>query len=379
MTLDMRVANEFLESLIAHPTDATEVRGGENLFYPWRETDVYSSALHAAELEKDPARDFVVLNFADIQCHDGEAFSEVGEFAEETMDKLIRETKPDLITLTGDNAFDSFAYLRLIRFIDSYGIPWAAVMGNADHTGLVSEFWGAYQLAEAKNSLFDYGPKKDEDGDMGYGNYIVNITENGKIIHTVFFLDTHHEEEQVVGSYDHLTDDQIRWYRWAVGGIASEAGHTVPSSAIMHIPTPEYVDAWNAVHDAETGALKPPYDTAPYCCVNENFGNPTFNNGFFAACKELGSTKTMLCGHEHTNCFAIDYEGITLAYAMKTGYGCYWIKELNGGTTLHIASDGSADVKYHYIDPKQSEVKKFLLYYYGINKFSDGVTPKFEN
>ena len=197
MTADIRVINEFLESLTQHPKTPDEVRFGDTLFYDWDASIPYDSDLYAVEIEKDPDRDFVILNFADVQCHDGEAYSEVGEFAEETMDKLIRKTKPDLITLSGDNAFDSFAYLRLIRFIDSYGIPWAAVMGNADHTGLVSEFWGAYQLAEARNSVFDYGP-----AGMGYGNYIINITENGKILHTLFMMDTHHEEEMQEGSYD---------------------------------------------------------------------------------------------------------------------------------------------------------------------------------
>ena len=372
MITDMRVANEFLESLILHPASPGEVRGGENLFYRWSGDLPYSSEIYAAEIEKEPGRDFVILNFSDVQCHDGEAFSEVGEFAEETMEKLIVRTKPDLITLTGDNAFDSFAYLRLIRFIDSFGIPWAAVMGNADHTGLVSEFWGAYQLAEAKNSLFDYGPEG-----MGYGNYIINITENGKIIHTLFMLDTHHEEEMQEGSYDHLNDAQIAWYRWAVEGIAAEAGRVIPSTAIMHIPVPEYQDAWDSVYDRETGKLAAPYCDQEYCMLREKMGSPEFNNGFFALCRELGSTKTMLCGHDHINCYSIAYQGIALTYAMKTGYGCYWRPDTNGGTTLTVNGAGDVTVGYHYVDPTESKVKKFLLDYYGINRYADGVTPHF--
>ena len=372
MTADIRVINEFLESLTQHPAGPDEVRFGDTLFYDWDASIPYESDLYAVEIEKDPDRDFVILNFADIQCHDGEAFSEVGEFAEETMDKLIRKTKPDLITLSGDNAFDAFAYLRLIRFIDSYGIPWAAVMGNADHTGLVSEFWGAYQLAEAKNSLFDYGPRS-----MGYGNYIINITEHGKPIHTLFMMDTHHEEEMQAGSYDHLYDNQIAWYQWAVKGIAAEVGHTVESTVIMHIPVPEYQNAWDSVYDAETATLRPPYCDHTFCRVQEKMGPPSFNNGFFALCKSLGSTKNMLCGHDHVNCFSIDYEGITLSYALKTGYGCYWKPDTHGGTTLTVSADGHVKTEHHYIDPTESNVKKFVLEYFGINRYGDTVVPKF--
>ncbi|MBE6999734.1 MAG: hypothetical protein E7428_06070 [Ruminococcaceae bacterium] len=370
MTADIRVVNEFLDSLILHPKTPDEVRGGESLYYDWSPSLPFSSELYATEIEKTPGRDFVILNLADIQCHDGEAFSQVGEFYEETIEKLINKTSPDLITLTGDNAFDPFAYLKLIRFLDSFGIPWAPVMGNADHTGLVSEFWGAYQLAEAKNCLFDYGPKG-----MGDGNYIIHITENGKPIHTLFMMDSHHEEEMVPGSYDHFYENQIAWYRWAVEGIAREVRQVVPSTVFMHIPVPEYQNAWDAIQ-APDGGLIPPYNSHPFCKVHEKMGPPNFNNGFFALCKELDSTKNMVCGHDHVNCFSIDYQGITLTYGMKTGYGCYWERETNGGTTLTIDSDGLVKPEHHYVDPRESKVKAFLLEYYGINRYSEGVVVK---
>ncbi len=356
MTADMKAVNKYLELTVLHPASPHEVSDREKCFYAWSEELPYSSAVYAKEIEKNPAKDFVILNFADIQFHDAEMLSHVGEFSEETMDKLIKKTKPDLITLTGDNAFDSLAYLRVIDFIESYNIPWAPVMGNADHTGLVSEFWADYRLAHAKNCLFDYGPEG-----MGDGNYIINITENGKIIHTLFMMDTHHEEEMQPGSYDHLYDSQISWYEWAVKGIAAEAGSIVPSTVVFHIPVPEYQDAWDKASDSIKGK--------GFCKMHEKNGAPLFNNGFFDVCKSLGSTKNIMCGHDHKNCFSIEYEGITLTYAMKTGYGCYWERETNGGTALTVSSAGDVKTEHHYIDPSESKVKMFMLEYYGINLF----------
>lgn len=364
MKTDMKIAGEYLDMLVMHPASPDEVYG--ETFYKWSKDDKYSSAKYAVSVEKKLEKDFVILNFADIQCHDGEAFCHVGEFSEETMAKLIEETKPDLITLTGDNAFDPFAYLRLIEFLEKYSIPWAPVMGNADHTGLVSEFWADYRLSHAKHCLFGYGPEG-----MGDGNYIINITENGKVIHTLFMMDSHHEETQVKGSYDHFTPEQLDWYEWAVKGIAAEnGGNVVPGSVYMHIPVPEYRDAWESIHDEKTGELLPEFAAEPFCKVHESYGFPMFNNGFFELCKKLGSTKNMLCGHDHKNCFSIPYEGITLTYAMKTGYGCYWERETNGGTTLTVRSDGSTETAHLYIDPEQSQVKMFMLEYYGKNLFN---------
>lgn len=237
-------------------------------------------------------------------------------------------------------------------------------MGNADQRGLVSEFWADYRLTRAKNCLFCCGPKG-----MGDGNYIINITENGKVIHTLFMMDSHHEEEMQIGSYDHFYPQQLKWYKWAVKGIKAENGKTVKSSVFMHIPVPEYQDAWDSVFDAEKNELKEPYKSAAFCKLHENNGAPLFNNGFFELCQELGSTENMVCGHDHKNCFTIPYKGINLTYAMKTGYGCYWERETNGGTTVTVKSDGSSVTEHHYIDPKESKVKFFMLEYYGINLY----------
>lgn len=364
--MDFTVAAKYLKMLTEHPAAPEELPNGESLFYEWDPSLPYSSDVYATQIEKDPDKDFVILNFGDIQCHDGEAFCQVGEMAEETMDKLIRGIKPDMLSLSGDNAFDPLAYLRLIRFLDAYDIPWAACMGNADQRGLVSEFWADYQMAHAKNSLFDYGPKG-----MGDGNFIINIVQDGKTVHTLFYMDSHHEEMAPDGSeyYDHFWPSQIAWYEWAVRGIAAEEGHVVPSTVIMHMPVQEYIDAWKSAHDEKTGELKEPFRSMDFCKVHESFGTPRDNNGFFDKCLELGSTKLMLCGHDHINCFAIPYRGITLAYTMKTGYGCYWEKETNGGTTLSVDGNGNVAVGYHYIDPTKSRVKKFVIDYYGINLY----------
>ncbi|MBQ3888731.1 MAG: metallophosphoesterase [Clostridia bacterium] len=368
MHTDYEALGKYLDHLLRHPASPEEVADREPTFYEWNAALPYSSAKYARELPKEPGRDFTVLNFADVQCHDGEMMSFVGDFALETMQKLIDETKPDLITLTGDNAFDPLALLRLIDFLESFNIPWAPVMGNADHDGLVSEFWADYRLAHAKNCLFTYGP-----AGMGDGNYLVNVTENGQIIHTLFFMDTHHEETMRQGSYDHLCDSQIAWFRWAAAGVSAEAGRPVPNSVFFHIPVPEVRDAWNAAHGAD-GELLPAYRDEPFCKLHEKDGAPLFNNGFFNCARECG-TANILFGHDHVNCFSLPYRGVTLTYAMKTGNGCYWERETNGGTVLKIRSDGSTAVEQHYIDPRQTQVKRFLLEYYGVNQYE----PNFED
>ncbi len=329
---------------ILQPVGALVVNFGEdNFFSEWSATDEFT-ADYCIELEKDPDEDFVILNLADVQLKDELVYDEAGIKTEEMIDELIRETDPDLITLTGDNAWGTIAYIKLIHQIDSYGIPWAPIMGNHDGQCCINEFWAAYLLYDAENCLFEFGPE-----DMGYGNYIINITENGRIIHTLFMLDTHDGAEytlddgSTVGGYDHLWENQIEWYKWAVNGIAEITGSTVESSVFMHIPVCEYREAWVSCYGSdETGTL--PEDLAPDAIgvCGESPCCPPVNNGFFDVCKELGSTKNMFAGHDHANDFQIYYEGIRLNYTLKTGYGAYYTEGLVGGTVIEIGSDGSA-------------------------------------
>lgn len=328
--------------------------GMDSYFTQWSVSDTFDSEDYI-ELEKQPGEDFKILNLADIQLSDTKAYDDYGTYTWELITKLVEDHQPDLITLSGDNAWDTMAYLETIEFIDSFDIPWAPVMGNHDGEGCISEAWAAYNLVQAENCLFQFGPE-----DMGYGNYIINITENGEIVHTLFMMDTHDSDEfvledgTVVEGYDHLWSNQQKWYEWAVKGIENLAGKTVESTVIMHIPAYEYIEAWEMVSiesdESEMGVLNPEYaDIAGGRCYELSCPSPV-NNGFFDLCKELGSTKTMLVGHDHVNDYYVIYEGIKLAYAVKSGFGSYWRDDMIGGTTITINEAGNAILENHYYD-----------------------------
>ncbi len=340
---------------ILSPVGAWISNFGEAAFFDeWSAEDKFNADF-CVEIEKDPNEDFVVLNLADVQLDDDELYDTVGEDSMAHVAKVIEDLNPDLITLSGDNAWGTITYLELIKLVDSYGIPWGAVMGNHDGQGCISEFWAAYHLAQAENSVFKFGPEG-----MGYGNYVINITENGEIIHSIYMLDTHNNRDyeidgQTVNGYDHLWDEQMDWYKWCVEGINDLAGKNVQSTVIMHIPVYEYYDAWHAVAsdiDEANGKLGviTNYTDEAYGRRGETGGHPPVNNGFFKLCKDLGSTKDMIVGHDHDNDYSIVYDGIRLTYAVKTGYGCYFTEDMLGATTLSIHSDGTTTLKQNHYE-----------------------------
>lgn len=327
--------------------------GGQARFFEnWSETQQFTED-YAVELEKDPDSDFKILNLTDIQLNSFQGYDEKGQIAKKTIDKLVNDVQPDLITVTGDNAWATDTYIKFVNDIDSYGIPWAPVMGNHDGQGCISEFWCAYEMYKKDNCLFKFGPK-----DMGYGNYIINITESGNIIHTLFMMDTHSgvEEDNINGTkgsgYDHLWQNQLDWYKWAVNGISTIAGHTVESTVFFHIPVYEYKLAWNDAYDTENNCFKEAYKDTSFGVNHEDVCCASQNNGFFRLCKDLGSTKNMVCGHDHINSSSIPYNGIRLTYGLKCGAGCYWEEEMSGGTLITVNSKGNAEIQHIFVDPK---------------------------
>lgn len=342
---------------ILAPVGAWIMNFGESAFFTeWSAEDEFTTDFYI-EIEKEPGKDFVLLNLTDIQLDDDELYTSLSDDSFALITKLVEDLDPDLITLSGDNAWGTMTYLETIKLVDSFGIPWAAVMGNHDGQGCISEFWAAYHLAEAENSVFEFGPEG-----MGYGNYLINITENGKIVHSVYMMDTHNNreyetEDGTIGGYDHLWDNQMDWYKWCVEGTNAIAGYNVPSTVITHIPVVEYYEAWHAVAtdideaNGKLGFIENPTDDA-YGRRGETGGHPPVNNGFFDLCKELGSTKHMIVGHDHDNDYSIVYEGIRLTYAVKVGRGCYFTEDMMGGTTLTIGSDPEGTINQLYYAEK---------------------------
>lgn len=323
-------------------------------FEKWDESKTFTRD-YAFEVEKDPDKDFVILNLTDIQLNEREMKSEYGEMAKAIVDRLVEETNPDYITITGDNGSGCYTYITLAKWLDSYGIPWSIVMGNHDGQGVPNEYWCARSFVTAKNCNFKLGPKN-----MGDGNYIVNVTQNGKIIHTMFMMDTHSNAKKgsinyVEGTdgYDHLWENQLSWYKWAVNGIKDINGGVVESTVFMHIPAYQYRLAWYSHYDEDNKCYRPEYANDDFGVNHEWICSAEKDNGFFDLCKELGSTKTMVVGHDHVNCSSILYDGIRLSYGVKCGAGCYWEPQMSGGTTITIDSEGHATVAHHFIDASE--------------------------
>jgi len=131
---------------------------------------------------------------------------------------------------------------------------------------------------------------------------------------------------------------------------------------IMHIPIYAFREAWAAAvkPDLDPKSVTPETSADPANWNEEYAGSfgvkyegicsyPA-DEGMFDVMLELGSTKHILCGHDHVNNYVINYKGVKFVYSLKTGAGCYWNPILNGGTVLSVTENGVSDLWHEYID-----------------------------
>ena len=322
-------------------------------------------------LQKDPNRDFRVLNLTDPQLDDGDwAENRKGrKLLEYTVNSLVERTRPDLITVSGDISYGGHetAYKSFGKFLDSFGIPWAFVFGNHDVQGGPEALEKAAELlASGGKSLFEPGERA-----LGCGNYVISIEQNGKPLHALIMMDSHDRREYtdqnggVCLAWADVSPEQIGWYRERVKELSALGAEE--STLIMHIPLYTYHEAAKAAfkEDIDLKAV-PPFDGGQKGYFNEGYEDSfgvmyegvcsyPEDNGFFDVIKECGLTKTVLCGHDHVNSFAVTYKGVRLVYSLKTGMGCYWDPRLNGGTLLTIDNAGKLSAKHVFVDASELE------------------------
>lgn len=317
-------------------------------------------------LQKKPGKDFKILNLTDTQLA-SEEWAEGHKnraILVNTVTQLVKDVDPDLITVTGDLAWagEIEAYDGLADLLDSFERPWAPVWGNHDNQG------GPEKIEALVERYLAHPFCIYEKGDpaIGNGNYVIAIEEEGRVVEGVIMMDSHdrmpyvNAEGKEEEAWAKIIPGQIEWYRAQVEMLNSLGCRD--TTVMMHIPIYAYREAWNAAYKAE----KDPVSIAPEQGADPSNWNEGYegsfgvryegicsypaDEGMMDVIVDLGSTKHVVSGHDHVNSFVIPYRGVKLIYGLKTGAGCYWKPELNGGTVLRVTENGVEELWHQYVD-----------------------------
>lgn len=303
------------------------------------------------KINKNKNKDFVILNLTDFNLDENDWNNkDTIKLLNDTIDELVEKTHPDLITFSGDFSAANYphCYEKTRKVFERINLPWTFVLGNHDNQcgeEVASSLCDI--LTKDKNCLFEKGDLK-----LGVGNFVIQICEDGNPIYALVLMDSHDRKEIVDENgnkklvWSNLSKEQLEWLEHTVLNMK------LKTTLITHIPIWEYKEAIKKAYKESVDKKTLTYEQSlsSECwnlgfessvgVVHEGVCSYPFNGGEFNALKRSKYIELMLVGHDHINNSIIEYEGIKLAYATKTGSGCYWEKELNGGTLLIINKDG---------------------------------------
>lgn len=304
----------------------------------------------------DKRGDFVIMQCADMHMKSDDGIQTAKNNVYPYLNHFIDEYAPDLLVLTGDNTSNSGGSLEPMReladYLDGFAIPWAPVFGNHEHADF-SGSGGVDAMAEifesADNCLYKANTdimRYSGDGGLINGNYTVSIKENGKLVYTLFMMDSGPE-------YSYFSEEQTDWYRETVetisranyGAFDLATNKVVPSMLFAHLPVPEYEIAAKAILGGEGyGKIPDEYGSGEN---RETAIGQSKNIGFFELMKLYGTTN-MFVGHRHTNSGSLMYENINLTFGVKTGENNAHDDDSVGATIITIGSRGVTVEQCYY-------------------------------
>ena len=316
-------------------------------------------------LDKKQGTPFKILNLADVQATLQELNGENAKHTAiiiGTIRELIERTSPSLITLSGDQSWcgDVEANHILASLLDEYGIPYACAWGNHDQDA------GLDKLDRVIDEYFTHALFTYENGpsELGRGNYVIAIREGEQIVCALIVMDTHNRAPYTENGVERMawakpTMEQYRWYIEQIKALKALGARD--AIILTHIPIYAYRLAWDAAFCGEDHSTLTTEQSEGGECWREGYKSSfgvrkediacyPEDDGFFDIIKEHGLTSNYLCGHDHVSSFSIEYEGVRLTYCLKTGPGCYWKPELNGGTLITIDESGVCDLHHEYVD-----------------------------
>lgn len=319
------------------------------------------------KLEKTKGVDFKVLNLSDPQLGAAEWDESAPQrkLLVDTVNELVSRVRPDLITVSGDLAWagSDVSYGSIGKFLESFGIPWTVVWGNHDNQKGPEWVEHVVQMyTEHAHFIYERGDEK-----LGNGNFVIGIEEDGKIVEGLIMMDSHdrmpytYPDGTVKNEWAKLIPEQITWYSERVNELKALGCND--TTVILHIPIYAYLPAFGEAFDNRFDPMQVSVEeSAAGVCWNDGYKDSygvkwdpisvyPEDEGMFDEIKKLGSTKTVLCGHDHKNNYVINYKGVRLAFSLKAGAGCYWHGKLNGGTVLQIDDSGVKAIVHEYVKP----------------------------
>ncbi len=341
-------------------------------------------------VDVEEGREIRVLQLTDTQIIDasqarpGRTGVDYENWVPENMNKacfkyitqVVNVYKPDLIIMTGDLVYGEFddagtSLIALIEYMDSLQIPWAPVFGNHDNESKMGVDWQCDQLEYSEYCLF----KQREI--CGNGNYTVGLKQGGKLVRVFYMMDSNGcgaaSGQSLINGHTEtsagISSEQIDWFLDDAKKIKRQFP-SVKLSLACHIQPAIFATALEYYN--YSGQSSVPIDIDGFEGKREGdfgyIGSPLKNpwDTYNVAWEAIVEAKvdSVFVGHEHCNSSSVVFEGVRLAYGLKTGlydranyrtktgeiissYSWSVGEAIVGGTAITLSSEGEISDTYH--------------------------------
>ncbi|KAK8810699.1 hypothetical protein WA158_007274 [Blastocystis sp. Blastoise] len=259
---------------------------------------------------------FKIMQMTDLHIGDDQ---EKDDLTEIQMRNLIEFEKPDLVVVTGDfiagtawnhtKGWFKSKWIQATRPFETMKVPYVYLLGNHDDEGELNRKEIITLDMQNKYSLTQIGPEEC----LGAGNFFLPLygsTNMTKVVSTLWFFDSMGYDCNGIKGYGCVSNSTVNWYLKESYRLQHVHGLT-PGLAFQHIATRQFMDAWNKPEYIKLGEK------------HEVTGCSSSESGEYDAFVYRNEINGLFVGHDHVNDYITNYNGIYLAYGMKTGFGGY--------------------------------------------------------
>jgi len=278
-----------------------------------------------------------------------------------TIEKAIESTNPDLVVFGGDNIgghwdemtneYALWCIESIISAVKKHNLPLAIVFGNHDGQ---NEDIAPLLSKEIQMSIYmQYGNFRgcfNEADVYGCGNYHLNIlaSDSDEAKWNVWCVDSNDYVRNPDFSvtdygYDTVHADQIKWYEDTVRAEKEKYGRTIPAVLFQHIPVNQEFDfiekcgEKEADYGSDGNFFRAKSGELKEGMLRESPCPPMFDRSQFESWVKCGDIKAAFFGHDHTNTFRFEKDGISLYQTIGCGYESYGCER--GGRLITLFED----------------------------------------
>ncbi len=331
----------------------------------------FSIASSAVEIEnplKFKNGEFKIMHICD--CQDGfPAIDTMLKF----IDAALKEYQPDIVVLGGDNTVGpeetkAKAIEELCKVFVDNKTYFTLVFGNHDREQGVEndELLPMYQIY-GKGYCLAYDEVPSLHGTATH-NLPVMSSDGKKIKFNLWMFDSgsHYIDENGndLGIYDCVREDQIEWYKAKSKALETLAGGKVPSLAFQHIVVGEVFEALFHESPVDLGVATPKANGKIYSFFpkTENiqdgflfeFPCPSEkNHGQFDAMVKGGDVLAVFSGHDHTNSYTTELDGVKIINTPGATYNSYGNDIVRGVRMITVKEDNTWDFETEVVTISQ--------------------------